>query len=109
MNAAEPGRLRVSVVYLRPDLTFRRTLLLQAPATVSEALEASDVRRQVPELAGAELVVGVFGQRRTLTGLLHDGDRIEIYRPLTIDPKEARRLRGTVPRPRRTGEAAKTS
>jgi hypothetical protein len=109
MNAAEPGRLRVSVVYLRPDLTFRRTLLLQAPATVSEALAASDVRRQVPELAGAELVVGVFGQRRSLADLLHDGDRIEIYRPLTIDPKEARRLRGTVPRPRRTGEAAKTS
>jgi hypothetical protein len=107
MNAAEPARLRVSVVYLRPDLTFRRTLLLQAPATVGEAIGASDVLRQAPELAGAELAVGVFGQRRTLVDALHDGDRVELYRPLTIDPKQARRVRVAVRRRRRAGEAAK--
>ena len=103
MTSAEPSRLRVSVVYLRPALTFRRVLMLQAPATVGEAIEASDVRRQVPELAGAELAVGVFGQPRSLDDAVHDGDRVEVYRPLTIDPKQARRVRAAVRRRRRAG------
>jgi hypothetical protein len=107
MSSAEPSRLRVSVVYLRPALTFMRTLVLQAPATVGEAIEASDVRRQVPELAGAELAVGVFGQPRTAADVLHDGDRVEIYRPLTIDPKEARRVRVAVRRRRQAAARAK--
>jgi hypothetical protein len=105
MKSADPARLRVSVVYLRPGLAFERTMLLPAPATVGEAIEASDVRRQVPELAAVPLEVGVFSQRRTLADALHDGDRVEIYRPLTIDPKEARRIRAAVRRRRRAGAA----
>lgn len=106
MKSAEPARLRVSVVYLRPGLAFERSLLLPAPATVGAAVEASGVRRQVPELADADLEVGVFGQRRTLAEPLHDGDRVEIYRPLTIDPKEARRIRAAVRRRRRGSRQA---
>ena len=106
MKSADPARLRVSVVYLRLGLAFERTMLLPAPATVAEAIEASDVRRQVPELAAIPLEVGVFSQRRTLADALHDGDRVEIYRSLTIDPKEARRIRATVRRRRRAGAAA---
>lgn len=105
MSSAEPTRVRVSVVYLRPDLEFERTMSLQAPATVAAAIEASGVRAQAAELAGAELEVGVFGQRRTLADPLHDGDRVEIYRPLTIEPKEARRIRVAVRRRRRAGKA----
>jgi putative ubiquitin-RnfH superfamily antitoxin RatB of RatAB toxin-antitoxin module len=105
MTSAEAARLRVSVVYLRPDLTFERTLLLPAPATVGAAIEASDIRRHVPELAGADLEAGVFSQRRTLADPLCDGDRVEIYRPLTIDPKEARRIRVTVRRRRMAGRS----
>ena len=100
MKPAERARLRVSVVYLRPGRAFERTLLLPAPATVGAAIEASDVRREVEELAGAELDVGVFSQRRTLADALHDGDRVEIYRPLTIDPRQARRIRVAVRRRR---------
>lgn len=105
MTPAEPGPLRVSVVYLTPELAFRRLLALPSPSTVGEAIEASGVRRQVPELAGRELEVGVFGQRRTLVDTVRDGDRVEIYRPLTIDPKEARRVRAAVRRRRRAGGA----
>jgi len=101
MKRAEAGRLRISVVYLRPGLAFERALLLPATATVGEAIEASTVCTQAPELGRAELQVGVFGQRRTLADRLHDGDRVEIYRPLTIDPKEARRVRAAVRRRRR--------
>jgi hypothetical protein len=105
MKSADPSGLRVSVVYLRPGLAFERTMLLPAPATVGEAIEASDVLRQVPELAAVPLEVGVFSQRRTLADALRDGDRVEIYRPLTIEPKEARRIRADVRRRRRAGAA----
>jgi len=103
MNAADGRRLRVSVVCLRPEQTFRRVLLLREPATVGEAIAASELRRQVPQLASAELAVGVFGQPRTLDDAVHDGDRVEVYRPLTIDPKQARRVRAAVRRRRRAG------
>jgi hypothetical protein len=107
MSCAEPGRLRIDVVCLRPDLAFRRELLLPAPATVGDAIEASEVRLRVPGLATAELEVGVFGERRSLSEAVHDGDRVEIYRPLTIEPKEARRVRAAVLR-RRAGAAARS-
>jgi putative ubiquitin-RnfH superfamily antitoxin RatB of RatAB toxin-antitoxin module len=101
-----PATLRVSVVYLRPGLHFERTVLLPAPATLGAAIEASRIRSQVAELAGCDLEVGVFGQRRTLADRLHDGDRVEIYRPLSIDPKEARRMRVKVQRRRRARNPA---
>ena len=106
MNCPEAARLRVSVVYLRPGLVFERELRLAAPVTVGAAIEASGVRQQVAELDAAELEVGVFSERRQLTDLLRDGDRVEIYRPLTIEPKQARRLRAAVRRRRRGGAPA---
>jgi len=96
--------LRISVVYLRPGLAFERALRLPAPATVGAAIEASGIRDAVPELAGVSMQIGVFSQRRALSDALHDGDRVEIYRPLTIDPKEARRVRVAVRRRRRAGK-----
>jgi putative ubiquitin-RnfH superfamily antitoxin RatB of RatAB toxin-antitoxin module len=98
--------LRVSVVYLRPGLAFERALRLPAPATIGDAIEASGIRLEVAELAGARLDVGVFSQRRLLTDRLWDGDRVEIYRPLSIDPKEARRVRVAVQRRRKAGKPA---
>lgn len=102
-----PMPLRISVVYLRPGLSFERSVLLPSPATVGAAIEASGVRAQVPELAGCDLAVGVFSQRRALDDPLDDGDRVEIYRPLVIDPKRARRARVDVRRQRRAPAAGK--
>ena len=106
MRSADPAVLGVSVVYLRPGLAFERALRLPAPATVGAAIKASGIRDAVPELAGVSMQVGVFSQRRALSDALRDGDRVEIYRPLTIEPKEARRVRAVVRRRRRAGKAA---
>ena len=100
MSRADGGDVRASVVYLRPGLAFERSVVLPAPATIGAAVDASGVRRSVAELAEAELAVGTFGERRLLSDPLRDGDRVEIYRPLTIDPMEARRVRVAL-RPRR--------
>ncbi len=102
MKSAEgDGELRVSVVYLRPELVFEKALRLPAGATVGAAIEASGIRDVVTELANVKLEVGVFSQLRKPADPLYDGDRVEIYRPLTIDPKEARRVRVAVRRRRK--------
>ena len=85
--------VRVSVVYATPAQEFVRELELRAGATVGEAIE----RSAIATVAGSDGIdprrVGVFGRLVDPSAVLRDGDRVEIYRPLTIDPKEARRRR----------------
>lgn len=63
-----------------------------AGSTVGDALRASGL----PErhgLALDALQCGIWGRRCTLSQTLREGDRVEVYRALTVDPKHARRLR----------------
>ena len=71
-----------------PDGAQARSLNLPAGATVRDALAASGFE---PRLEGHAF--GIFGKRVELDRRLNDGDRVEIYRPLVLDPKEARRRR----------------
>ena len=56
-------------------------------------IASSGALSAIPELAGQTLDVGIFGRSCGLQDLVNDGDRIEIYRPLTVDPKRARHRR----------------
>ena len=68
------------------------TLELTAGCTVADALRFSRLlERHGLTLDG--LRCGVWGRVQPLDALLRDGDRVELYRPLSVDPKEARRLR----------------
>jgi putative ubiquitin-RnfH superfamily antitoxin RatB of RatAB toxin-antitoxin module len=65
---------------------------------VSEGTSIEAALRGCAEFAAmlprlAELRIGIWGRVKPLQTLLRDRDRIEVYRPLTVDPKEARRLR----------------
>lgn len=84
--------LRVEVVAAWPERVFRELLELAPGATVADALAASEVLRHHPELGPAP-AVGIHSRRARPDQLLRDGDRVEVYRPLTLDPKEARRRR----------------
>lgn len=66
---------------------------LEEGATVTHAVAASGLaaRHQAADIL--QLSVGVWGRRCEPSRLLKDGDRVEVYRPLLVDPKEARRLR----------------
>ena len=87
-----PG-LRVEVVYCpRPGVTDLAALTLPPGATVADALHASGLLQR-HGLVAADLRVGVWSKVRDPTTPLRDRDRVEIYRPLTVDPKEARRQR----------------
>lgn len=105
MARAEASFVRVSVVYLRPGGSFERSLVLPAPATVAQAIKASGIVDELPQLGTGDLAVGVFSRPCEPSQPLRDGDRVEIYRPLTLDPKQARRIRSAVRRRRKTMNA----
>lgn len=69
------------------------TLVLDDASTVAQALQASGLMQRHPEIDLARLGVGVWGRRCSLDHALRDGDRVEVYRPLQVEPKEARRRR----------------
>ena len=97
---ASAERLRVEVAYCpRPGETDLVALTLPAGAVVTDALDASGL---LPRhgLAADALLLGVWGRRCDPATLLRDRDRVEIYRALIVDPKEARRLRYKRQKPR---------
>jgi len=69
--------------------------------TALEAVEASGLLRELVELRRDDLVLGVYGQRVVPGRLLQAGDRVEIYRPLRFDPRDARRKAAQASRPGR--------
>lgn len=86
--------LDIEVVYSPgPGVVQQARLQLPAGASVEDALQGSGFLGASPELVGNALVVGVWGKLRGLSDSLRDQDRVEIYRPLKVDPKEARRQR----------------
>jgi putative ubiquitin-RnfH superfamily antitoxin RatB of RatAB toxin-antitoxin module len=93
MNTDTKACIRATVVYARPDRQWVVGVELDAGATIGDAVVRSGLLQLCPELAGSAHEVGIFHRRRTAQTVLHDGDRIEIYRTLQIDAKQARRLR----------------
>lgn len=76
-----------------PGRAFEAPLELPAPASALDAIRASGVLVRHPELALGEPLIGIWGRACSPETVLVDGDRVELYRPLTMDPNEARRLR----------------
>jgi putative ubiquitin-RnfH superfamily antitoxin RatB of RatAB toxin-antitoxin module len=99
--AADP--FTVEVVYALPGRAVVGIYRLTVPASVGDALAlaAADPAFTGIDVAGS--VAGIFGRQVPRTQLLRPGDRIELYRALTADPKEARRMR--VRRANRSGRS----
>jgi len=82
----------VEVAYAQPRRQFLRALRVPAGSTVAQVIAASGVERECGIDANA-LSVGVWSKVVSRDACVREGDRVEIFRPLRIDPKEARRLR----------------
>lgn len=82
----------VEVAYARPEK--QRIVRLQVPegTTVAEAARLSGIVEMFPEIDLAQIDMGIFGKvvKKPAEQALRDGDRVELYRPLKIDPKQAR-------------------
>ena len=94
MAPDEARPLRVSVAYSPRAGEVDEVKLQLAPgATVADALNASGLLQRYPGLALDALPVGIWGAFCDRGDALRDRDRVELYRPLRVDPKDARRRR----------------
>lgn len=90
---SDPPRFTVTVMYAGREQIYRAEVVVSAGATVADAIACSEIREQSPQVEIHEDRLGIFSRKATLATLLRAGDRVEIYRPLKVDPKEARRRR----------------
>lgn len=85
--------ISVTVALALTDRQEVVALRLEDGSTVADALERSGLARRFPEVDLAAAPVGVWSRRCERSAPLRDGDRVEVYRPLRVDPKEMRRRR----------------
>ena len=85
------GRLQIEVVFGLADRQELLAVTVDSGTTVAAAIAESGIADRFPEHELDSLAVGIWGRVVAREQVLADGDRIEIYRPLDIDPREARR------------------
>ncbi len=90
---AEVAMLKVQVCYALPDRAFIADVSLPAGATLRQAVDASGLLQQHPDIDLDQQRLGIYGKVKTSDAMLRDGDRVEVYRPLQADPMETRRRR----------------
>ncbi len=88
-----PAGLAVEVVYALPRKAWSIALELPEGATVADALAAADLPGRVPGAVVDAESLAIFGRAVTPGTRLRGGDRVEVLRPLQVDPKQARRQR----------------
>jgi putative ubiquitin-RnfH superfamily antitoxin RatB of RatAB toxin-antitoxin module len=88
---AEQNTIEVEVVYALPERQELIAVVIPLGATVAEAIDQSGIARQFPGQDLSKCRHGIWGRLVDADHALQDGDRIEIYRSLIIDPREARR------------------
>lgn len=90
---ASVDRVRVEVAYALPREQVIIVVAMAPGTSLRDAILCSGICRRFPEIDPDHCPVGVFGQLRDRAEAVRDGDRVEIYRPLTADPRESRRKR----------------
>lgn len=85
--------ITIEVVYGTAAQQCLLKVRVTPPVTIEHVIRASGILERFPEIDLSTQKVGIFSKVRALGDAVEDGDRIEIYRPLIIDPKEARRAK----------------
>jgi len=91
--------MKIGIAYASPKRQVWFDVEIPDGATIHDAIHRSGILKQFTEINLEQQKVGVFGKVSKLDAVLNDGDRVEIYRPITCDPK-------TVSRKTKTGDAA---
>jgi len=85
--------MNVGVCYAEVDRQLWMRLEVPDDSTVEQAIQLSGVLKLYPEINLATQKVGIFGKIATLETPVKDGDRVEIYRQITVDPQTVQRRR----------------
>ena len=88
-----PGTVDIEVAYATSDVQAIVGITTPQGTTAGAAVRQSGLLARFPGINGAELHIGIFGVACKPEQVLRQGDRVEIYRPLLHDPKDARRQR----------------
>jgi putative ubiquitin-RnfH superfamily antitoxin RatB of RatAB toxin-antitoxin module len=97
--------IRVTVVCAEPGRQTVLPLVLPAGATAADALERSKIFALHPDLDRGACMIGVWGREVAPGRVLSEGDRVEVLRPLTQDPRERRRRAACAGGPKGKGSA----
>jgi uncharacterized protein len=90
---AEAPRKRCTVVYALPQRQYVWSVELPMQATIADAIVSARAQAGAADVPWDDADVGIFGEIRDRSAVPRDADRIELYRPLACDPREARRER----------------
>ncbi|MEE4216878.1 MAG: RnfH family protein [Xanthomonadales bacterium] len=92
-HESRPGMIEVEVAYALPARQVLQKILVPEGCTLEGAIDRSGIREEYPDMRIDLSAVGIFGRKTPPGQELREGDRVEIYRPLIADPREARRRR----------------
>lgn len=79
--------IQVGVAYATSEEQAWLDINVFEGATIKEAIELSGILKRFPEINLNRQKVGIFGEIKSLDSKVEDGDRVEIYRPIKIDPE----------------------
>lgn len=88
--------ISVELVFALPEKQVLRSLTLSVGSTVADVIREGNLHREFPDLAPEAMQAGVWGRPVGPDHVVRDGDRVELYRPLEMDPREARRLKAGI-------------
>lgn len=88
--------MQVEIVFALPSRQYLKQVIVNDGATVADVILASRIASQFPEHELDELQAGIWGQPVDRTHRVKEGDRVELFRPLEMDPREARRLKAGI-------------
>ena len=91
--------MKIGIAYASPKRQVWFDVEIPDGATIQDAINRSGILKQFPEIDMEKNKVGIYSKLSKLDAVLTDGDRVEIYRPITCDPK-------AVPRKAKAGGAA---
>ena len=89
----ETNTMRVEVAYALAKEQLILPVDVPVNVTIEDAIVQSGITKKFPDIDESNMRVGVFGNEKKLSDTLRAGDRVEIYRALIIDPKQARKNR----------------
>lgn len=83
--------MKVSIAYTNNRKKVWLKLDVPGPATVKDVIDSSGILEQFPDIDLEQQKVGIFGKVTKLDALVEEGNRVEIYRPITADPENVER------------------
>ena len=85
--------ITVQICCITPQQQFKQELILPIGSTIQQAILQSDLSKSCPQIDWQQLKIGIYSKIKSVDTVLKNADRIEIYRPLQVDPMLARRKR----------------